>query len=98
EAFVVRPADYGDDGRLQAAAAEAAGLAHRDAHAGQLARLGEHWLHDLLHGVLALVPVREDQERARRVDVAGAQILTALAGHADEHARDFALFHRLQRD
>ena len=92
EPLVVRSADDGDDGRLQAAAPQAAGHAHRHAHAGQLARLGEHGLHDLARRVLALVPVLEDQERARRVDVAGAQVVAALARHAHEHALDVAAF------
>src|SRR5262245_61090176 len=98
EVLVVGPADDGDDRRLEPAAADAAGLTHRDEHAGQLAGLGEHGLHDLWHGVLPLVPVREDQERARRIDVAGAQILPALARYAHEHARDFAVHHGFEGD
>ena len=85
ELLVVRAAEHGLDRRLQAAAAEAAGLA--ELHASRRAACAPSastGCGDLPRRALAVVPVLQDQEAARRVHVAGAQVRAALARNADQ--------------
>src|SRR5690606_11751144 len=94
EPLVVRPADHRLHRLSDPAAAEAGRLSRRDANARHLPLgLRPNLVDDLARRALPLVPRPQDDERARRIDVAGAYVRAALSRNAQHDTLDIAPLH-----